>query len=83
MKNWKVQNWKTIGIMLHDGDEKMTKYARIVFEVEIEDNADDEEILDLLESRLGEFIENVWGIDDVEIHNRPYIADECDSDQVL
>ncbi len=25
---------------------------------------------------------NRWGIDDVEIHTRPYIADECNSDLV-
>jgi len=52
------------------------KYARIVFETEVEDNATDEEILDILEAHLGEFINNQWGIEDVEIHESPYIGDE-------
>lgn len=58
----------------------MVKYARIVFEVEMEDDATDEETLDTLEVHLGEFISNPWGIDSVEMHNRPYIADECNGD---
>jgi len=49
------------------------RYARIVFETEVEDNATDEEILDILEAHLGEFINNQWGIEDVEIHKKPYI----------
>ena len=51
---------------------KMTKYARIVFEVDVEDNASEEEVLDLLEARIGEFINNQWGIDDVEMCTEPY-----------
>lgn len=54
----------------------MSKYARIVFEIEIEEDATDKEILDTLEAHLGEFINNPWSIDDIEIHDTPYIQDE-------
>jgi len=58
----------------------MVKYARIVFETTIEDNASEQDILDVMESQLTEFMSKLWGIDDIEIHDRPYIADECNSD---
>lgn len=61
----------------------MTKYARMVFEVPIEDDDGDEEIVDAMESRLTTFMTERWGIDDIEIHDRPYIADECNSDIVV
>lgn len=54
------------------GVKTMVKYARIVFEVEIEDDATEQEILDVLEAHLEEFINNPWGINDVEIHDVPY-----------
>lgn len=58
----------------------MTKYARMVFEVEIKDDDSEEEIVDAMEDRLTTFMTNAWGIEDIEIHNRAYIADERDSD---
>lgn len=51
-------------------------YARIVFEIEIEEDATEKEILDTLEAHLGEFINSPWGIDDIEIHDTPYIQDD-------
>lgn len=61
----------------------MVKYARMVFEVPIEDDAEDQEIVDAMESSLTTFMTEFWGIDDIEIHSRPYIADECNSDIVV
>jgi hypothetical protein len=60
----------------------MVKYARLVFEVEIEDDDGEKDIVDAMESRLTTFLTELWGIDDIEIHNRSYIADECNSDLV-
>jgi len=60
----------------------MTKYARVVLEIPIGDDEGDEEIVDAMESRLTEFMTGFWGIDDIEIHERAYIADECNSDIV-
>lgn len=60
----------------------MTKYARVVIEVPIKDDDGEKEILDAVESRIAEFMTSHWGINDVEIHDRPYIADECNSDPV-
>lgn len=60
----------------------MTKYARMVFEVPIEDDDEEEDIVNAMESRLTTFMTEMWGIDDIEIHNRAYIADECNSDSV-
>ena len=54
------------------------KYARIVCEAEAEDNATEEEILNILEAHLGEFMNNPWGIEDVEIHEHPYIDKEVE-----
>lgn len=58
----------------------MTKFARMVFEVSVEDDASEEEIVDAMEMSLTDFLESIWGIGDIEIHTRPYVADECDSD---
>ena len=60
----------------------MTKYARMVLEVPIEDNDGDEEIVSAMEDRLTTLVTDRWGIDDIEIHERPYIGDECNSDPV-
>ena len=60
----------------------MTKYARMVFEVPIEDDDGEEEIVNAMESRLTTFMTERWGMDDIEIHDRAYIADECNSNSV-
>lgn len=60
----------------------MTKYARMVFELPIEDDDGEEEIVNAMESRLTTFMTEFWGIDDIEIHDRAYIGDECNSDLV-
>lgn len=60
----------------------MTKFARVVIEVPIKDDDGEKEILDAVESRMAEFMSGPWGMNDVEIHDRAYIADECDSDPV-
>lgn len=54
----------------------------MVFEVEIEDNASEEEIVDAMNDRLTTFMTELWGIDDIEIHDRAYIGDECNSDHI-
>ncbi len=61
----------------------MTKYARVVFEVSVEDDTSNEEIVDKMEKHLGNFLTGRWGIDDIEIHTRGYIADECNSDPII
>ena len=61
----------------------MTKYARVVIEVPIKDDDGEKEILDAVESHMTEFMTGHWGINDVEIHDRAYIADECNSDIVV
>lgn len=50
----------------------MVKYARMVFEVKVEDNESEEEVLDAMESTLINIISNGWGMDDIEIHDKPY-----------
>ena len=60
----------------------MTKYARMVFEVPIEDDDGEEEIVDKMEKHLGNSLTARLGIDDIEIHTRGYIADECNSDPI-
>lgn len=59
---------------------EQNKYARIVFEKEIPKDESEEEILDIMKNAIHDFIGDHWGIDDVEIHDRPYIADECNND---
>lgn len=54
----------------------MVKFVRCVFEMEIEDNASNEEICESIEDNIAGFLQNRWGIDDLEIHDRPYIAGE-------
>ncbi len=61
----------------------MTKYARMVFEVPIEDDDGEEEIVNKMESSLTTFMTRMWGIDDIEIHNRGYIADEHIDDCIV
>ncbi len=56
------------------------KYARVVFEEEISEDATEEEILDRMEDAIHEFIGNHWGINDVEVHKRSYLKDECDKE---
>lgn len=51
------------------------KFARMVFEVEVDDDANEEEIVDVMERQLSNFIGDRWGIDDIEIHNRSYNLD--------
>lgn len=60
----------------------MVKYARIVFEAEIGDDDSEDEIVDAIENMFTSFMTERWGIDDIEIHKRPYIVDECDSDPI-
>lgn len=48
------------------------KYARIVFEIEIEEHSTDKQILDAIEGELGDYMTSSWNIHDVEIHDRPY-----------
>lgn len=60
----------------------MTKYARMVFEISIKDDASEEEIVDKMENHLTNFLIERWGIDDIEIHNRGYVADEHKDDDI-
>ncbi len=67
--------------------EEKKKYARVVIEDEILDKMEDEildkmedeildkmedEILDKMEDAIRSFVSDHWGIDDIEIHERPY-----------
>ncbi len=47
------------------------KYARIVIEEQIPETASDDEVLDIMEDALNDFIHR-WGIDDIEIHGTAY-----------
>lgn len=55
------------------------KYARLVFETEIEVGLTEEEICDKMMDVVEAFLQEQWGIDDIEIHDRPYIKDECNN----
>lgn len=61
--------------------EMKEKYARIVFEEEIPEDASEDEITKIIAEAIEDFMMNShMNIDDIEIHERPYIQDECNND---
>lgn len=54
----------------------MEKYARLVFEEEIPENATKEEIVRKMKECIENYIKNGVGIDDVEICEFPYVGCE-------
>ena len=50
----------------------MTKYARIVIEKEINDDASKGDILNTMEVALQCFMTSIWGTKDIEVHDTPY-----------
>lgn len=51
----------------------MTKYARIVFEIEIEDNATDELIEEKMHDHMSDYLSNNYiTVEDMEISETPY-----------
>ncbi len=54
----------------------MTKYARLVFEEEIEDNATEEEITEKMRVAIENYTKGLGvSIDDIEISEVPYIRE--------